>query len=117
MELWFISIDFQICFRIYHRKVQENQVGLKLNGTHQLLVYDDDANLLGDNIDTVKKNTETFIDASKEIGLEINAEKTVYMLLSRCQNERENRDINIVNSSFENMAQFRYFGTTVQIKI
>jgi hypothetical protein len=40
-------------------------VGLKLNGTHQLLAYTDDVNLLGDNIDTLKKNTETLIDASK----------------------------------------------------
>jgi hypothetical protein len=51
------------------RKVQENQVELKLNGTHQLLAYADDVNLLGDNIDTMKKNTESFIDASKEVGL------------------------------------------------
>jgi hypothetical protein len=47
--------------------VQENQVGLKLNGTHNFLAYGDDANLLGDNIDTIKKNTETLIDA-KEVG-------------------------------------------------
>jgi hypothetical protein len=61
------------------RKVQENQVGLKLKGTHQLLAYADDVNLLGDNIDTIEKNTETLIDASKEVGLEINVEKTKYM--------------------------------------
>jgi hypothetical protein len=44
-------------------------MGLKLTGTHQLLVYADDVNLLGDNIDTIKKNMETLIDASKEVGL------------------------------------------------
>jgi hypothetical protein len=54
-------------------------VGLKLNGTRQLLAYPD-------NIDTIKKNTETLIDASKEVGLEIDVEKTKYMLLSRHQN-------------------------------
>jgi hypothetical protein len=41
------------------RKVQQNKVGLKLNVRHQLLVYADDANLLEDNVDTVKKYTET----------------------------------------------------------
>jgi hypothetical protein len=51
-------------------------VGLKLNGTHQLLAYADDVNLLGVNTDTIKENTETLIDASKEVGLEVNAEKT-----------------------------------------
>jgi hypothetical protein len=88
-------------------------VGLKLNGTHLLLAYADDVNLLGDNIDTIKKNTETLVDACKEIGLEINVEKTRYMLLSHHQNVGQNRDIKIDNRSFENMSQFKHFGTTV----
>jgi hypothetical protein len=57
------------------RKVEETQVGLKMNGTHQLLAYADDVNLLRDNIDTIKNNTEILIGASKEVGLEINVNK------------------------------------------
>jgi hypothetical protein len=62
------------------RKVQETQAGLKLNGTHQLLAYAHDVNLLGDNIDTINKDTQTLIDASKEDGLEVNVEKTKYIV-------------------------------------
>jgi hypothetical protein len=82
------------------RKVQGNQVGLKLNVTH-LLTYADDVNLPRDNIDKIKKkNMETLSDASKEVVLEINVEKTKYMLLSRHQNVDQNRDIKIANRSF-----------------
>jgi hypothetical protein len=66
-------------------------VGLKLNGTYQLLAYADVVNLLGDNIDTINKNTETLIDASKKVGLKLNVEKTKYMLVSRDQNAGQNR--------------------------
>jgi hypothetical protein len=53
--------------------------------------------LLGDNIDTTKRNTGTLIGASKEVGLEINVEKTKYMLLFRHQNVGQNRNIKIAN--------------------
>jgi hypothetical protein len=73
------------------KKVQENQAGMKLNGTRKLLAYADDVNLLRENINTINKNTETLIDASKEVGLEVNVEKTKYMLVSRDQNAGQNR--------------------------
>jgi hypothetical protein len=88
-------------------KVLEDQVGLKLNGTHQLLVYADDVNLLGDNIETIKKNTETLTDTSNEDDLEVNAEKTKYMLMSRHQNAGQNHNIKMANRCSENVAKFR----------
>jgi hypothetical protein len=69
--------------------------------------------LLADNIGTINKNTDTLIDASMEVVLEVNLEKTQYMLVSHDQNAGQNRDINIGNRSFENVSQFKYLGTTV----
>jgi hypothetical protein len=80
------------------RRVQANQEGLKLNGTHQLLVYADDVNILGGSI---RKNTEALLIASKQIGLEVNAEKTKYMVMSQDQNAGQNGYIQIGNKSFE----------------
>jgi hypothetical protein len=54
---------------------------LKLKGTHQLLAYADDINILGENTDTIQKNTEALIDASKKAGLEVNPAKTKYTLM------------------------------------
>jgi hypothetical protein len=88
-------------------------VGLKLNGAHHLLVYVNDVNLLEDKIIIIKKITEPLIDDGKKVGLELNVEKTKYMLLSRHQNAGQNHDIKIANRSFENVAQSRYLGTTV----
>jgi hypothetical protein len=65
------------------------------------------------NIDTIKKITETLIVAIKEFGLEVNAEKTKYILLSRHLNAGKNHYIKMGNRSFEHVAQFIYLGTTV----
>jgi len=72
---------FNFALQYAIRRVQVSQDGLKLNGTLQLLVYADDVNILGGSVHTVKANTEALIVASKETGLEINVDKTKYMVM------------------------------------
>ena len=78
----FSPILFNFALEYAIRKVQVNQDGLKLNGTHQVLVYADDVNIMGGSVHTVKENAGTSTVASKEIGLEVYAEKTKYRVMS-----------------------------------
>ena len=93
-----------------------SQDGLKLNGTHQLLVYADDVNILGGSVHTVKKTAETLVVASKENGLEVSADKSKLMVMSRDQNAGRIRNIRIYNSFFERVEQFKSLGTTLRNK-
>jgi len=93
-----------------------NQDGLKLNGTHKLLAYADDVNILGGSVHTVKENAETLVVATKEIGIEVNADKTKYMIMSRDQNGGRSHSMKIDNSSIERVEEFKYLGKTLTNK-
>ena len=86
---------------------------MKLNGTHQLLAYADDVNILGGSIRTLKENAEALVAATREIGLEVSAVKTKYMVVSRDQNAGRNHSVRIDNSTFERVEEFKYLGTTL----
>jgi len=69
---------------------------------------------LGGNVHTIKKNTELFVVASKEIGLEVNADNTKYMVMSRNQNVGQSHRTKADNSSFERVKEFKYLRTTLR---
>jgi hypothetical protein len=77
------------------------------------LAYADDVNIVGGNRDTIQKNTKPLLDASKEAGLELNPEKSKNMLVSLCQKAGQRQSIKRANRSFEDVAKFKYLGTTL----
>ena len=86
---------------------------MKLNGKHQLLVCFDDVNMLGGSTHTIKENAEALLVDSKEIGLEVHADRTKYMVMSRDQNAGRAHNIKPDNRSFESVKEFKYLGTTL----
>ncbi|KAJ4435519.1 hypothetical protein ANN_18135 [Periplaneta americana] len=94
-------------------KTKDSRECLEWNGLHQLLVYADDVDMLGENPQTIKENTGILLEASKEIGLELNPENTKYMIMSRDQNIVRNGNIKIGNLSLKEVEKFKYLGATV----
>jgi len=90
-----------------------NQDVLKLNGTHQFLAYADDVNILGGSIRTLKRNAGALVVATKEIGLEVSADKTKSMVMSRDQNAGRIHSVRIDNNTFDRVEEFKYLGTTL----
>ena len=80
------------------------------SSSYVLLVYADDVNMMGGRVHTIKENAEALIVASKEIGLEVNADKTKCMVTSRVQNVGRSQNVRIDNRSFERVEEFKYLG-------
>jgi len=77
-----LALLFNFVLESATRRIQVNQDGLKLNATHQLLAYADNVNIFEGSVHTINKNAEALVVASKETGLEVNADKTKYMVMS-----------------------------------
>jgi len=95
------------------RRVQVNQDGFKLNGTHPVLVYADNFNILGESAHTIQKHINELVSTIKETGLEVNADKTKYKVMSRGQDAEKNHNIKTDKSSFERAEQLEYLGTNL----
>jgi len=83
-----------------------------MQGSYQLLVYNDNVNTLGGSIHATKKRKEALV-ASKEIGLRVNADKTKYMIMSCEENAGKNHNTETRNKSFERVEHFQCLGTTL----
>ena len=111
-----ILIEFGIpmkllCYAI--KRIQVNKDGMKLNGAHHFLVYADDVIMLGGTVNTMKEKAEALIMARKETGVEINADKTKYIIMSRDQNAGQSHNMKTDNRSLESAEKFKYLGTTL----
>jgi len=102
-----LLFNFALVYAI--RTIQVNQDGLKLNGTQQVSVYAD-VYILGGSVHCIKENAEALVVASKEIGLEVNVDKTKYMVMSRDQNAGRSHNIMTENSTLERVEEFKYLG-------
>jgi len=86
---------FNLALKYTIRKVHVKEDGLKLNCTHQVVVYADGVNILGGNVNNIMENAEALVVASKEIGLKVNADETKYMVLSGDHNAGRSHNMKI----------------------
>ena len=78
-----------------------------------MIAYADDVNILGRRIHTLKENAEALVAVTRESGLEVSADKTKYMVMSRDLNAGQNHSVRFDNSTFERVDEFKYLGTTL----
>jgi hypothetical protein len=107
-----LPLLFRFALEYTIRRVQVTRESWKLNGRH-LLVCAEIVNILGRSIHTIKKKAEASVVASKETGLEVNADKTKYVAMSQDQNAGRSHSTETDNSSFERVQEFKYVGTTL----
>jgi len=110
---------FNFALEYANRRIQVYQDGLKLNGTHQLLVYASDVNILGRSIHTIKKNTGAFTVASEENEVKVNADKTKYVVMSRIRMQGEVITLKLIIATLKgnNLNESKFHSGRIKIRI
>jgi len=113
--LLLLLFNFALDYTI--KRVQVNLEGLKLNGTHQLLGYADDVNILGGSVHTTKENNRSLIVASKEDELDVNADNTKHMACLKIRMQLKSPSVKFDNSSLKGWKSSNILEKFSQIKI
>jgi len=79
----FMAINFQLCSRICRQEGARKRERFGIEWTHQLVVYTYDVNILDENINAINKDTESLLESSREVGLEVNTEEAKYIVVCR----------------------------------
>jgi hypothetical protein len=87
-----------------------------MNGTHQVLTYAEDVNLVGDTIRTIERNADVLLNACKDIGLAVYTGKTQYMEIGRNLRVIANEHIKVGSNSYEKVKIFKYLGSLLRNK-
>jgi len=107
-EMFLSPLLFNFIIEYAIRRVQLNKDGLKLNGTHQLLVYVDYVNIFGGSLQTLKEHADAVVVANKETELEVKVDKSKYMVMSRDQSVGRSHNIEIDNNSLGRVEEFKF---------
>lgn len=104
---------FNLILEYILRSIQENKIGIELNGTKQILTDVDDLDLVGGNRDAVVTNMRILLETARDVGLEDSEEKIKYMITTRSNRNQNEMNLLMNDKIFDRVENFNYLGVTI----